>query len=89
MPSLEQASGREYVDTLINQHEHTYQKKIPFERGQYHQCIPNPRKKNQLITVQLVKQALTGVPIPDKSDENEVDVFDEDQQVQDNNAMTF
>ena len=78
VPSLEQVNGRQYVDMLINQHEQTYQKKIPFERGQYHQCIPNPRKKNQLITVQLVKQVLKGVPVP-VNDEDELDAFEDDQ----------
>ena len=33
---IEQKNGKEYVNGLIKQHELTFQKKIPFERGQYH-----------------------------------------------------
>lgn len=34
--------GKDFVKRLIHKHEQHYQKKFPFERGQYHQCIPNP-----------------------------------------------
>ena len=34
--NLEQMSGREYVQQLVKQQEDRYQKKYPFERGQYH-----------------------------------------------------
>ena len=33
-------------------------KKFPFEKGQYHQCIPNPYRDNEFITVMLVEKSL-------------------------------
>ena len=33
-------------------------KKFPFERSVYTQCIPNPKKPNEFITVQIVKRLL-------------------------------
>lgn len=33
-------------------------KKFPFEKGQYHQCIPNPYLPNEFITVMLVDRGL-------------------------------
>ena len=50
--------GKDFVKALIQQQEERYQKKFAFERGQYHQCIPNPQKETQMITVQLVDRVL-------------------------------
>ena len=36
-----------------------YKKKYPFEKSQYHQCMPNPKKENEFITVQWVNRCLT------------------------------
>ena len=58
----------QFIEKLIEQEELTYHKKLPFEYGQYHQCIPNPRKEGQLITVQLVDRVLKAVPPPDEED---------------------
>ena len=33
-------------------------KKFPFEKGQYHQCIPNPHRPDEFITVMLVNRSL-------------------------------
>ena len=33
-------------------------KKFPFEKGQYHQCIPNPYHEHEFITVMLVEKSL-------------------------------
>ena len=33
-------------------------KKFPFEKGQFHQCIPNPYRENEFITVMLVEKSL-------------------------------
>ena len=50
--------GKKFIDTSIQQQGHRYEKKFPFERGQYHQCIPNPKNPKQRITVQLVERVL-------------------------------
>lgn len=49
----EKMNGREYIEKLVGQQMDRYQKKYAFERGMYHQCIPNPNpaKKDSLITV--------------------------------------
>lgn len=54
-------NGQEYVRELVKQQESRYHKKFAFERGQYHQCIPNPVNPSQMITVQLVKSMLKGM----------------------------
>lgn len=56
----EEMKGKSFVDRLIKQQESRYQKRMPFERGQYHQCLPNPLNDKQLITMQLVKRVLEG-----------------------------
>ena len=42
----------------MKNHETNFQKKFPFEKGAYHQCIPNPIKENEFITVQIVNRTL-------------------------------
>ena len=37
------------------------QKKYPFEKGIYHQCIPNPELPGQYITVQFITRATSKV----------------------------
>ena len=58
--NTESMTGEQYVKALVEQQESRYQKKFAFERGQYHQCIPNPQNEKQMITVQLVTRALEG-----------------------------
>jgi len=53
-----------------------YQKKFAFEKGQYHQCIHNPKKEGQMITVQQVEKVLEGWSL-NKSDLDEPDKFRE------------
>ena len=53
--------GRDFVQKLIKQQEDRYHKKFAFERGYYHQCIPNPKKEHQMITVQIVTRQLEGL----------------------------
>ena len=45
-PLSKDMTGMQYIDNLIDQQENFFHKKLPFEHGQYHQCIPNPRKEN-------------------------------------------
>ena len=55
--------GKEFVKKLIQQQENRYHKKFAFERGHYHQCIPNPKNDgtmDEMITVQLVTRVLEG-----------------------------
>jgi hypothetical protein len=54
--------GKQVVEKLIKTYEKQYAKKYPFEKGQYHQCIPNPLKTEEFITVQLVTRQTQGVP---------------------------
>ena len=39
---------------MIDKNFNYYQIKRPFCKAQYHQCIPNPEKQGELITVQLI-----------------------------------
>ena len=57
---LETLGSKEYVDCLIKSQEETYNKKYAFERSKFTQCIPNPdpEKKGEMITVQLVRKNL-------------------------------
>ena len=50
--------GKQFVETTLQQQAQRYHKKFAFERGQYHQCLPNPRNGRQRITVQLVDRVL-------------------------------
>ena len=45
-------------EKLLENYENNYMKKFPFEKGQYHQCIPNPYRQNEYITVMLVDRSL-------------------------------
>ena len=69
-------SGLNFIDKLIKQQEDRYHKRLPFERGHYHQCISNPAKEGSLITVKLVTRVLDGVG---NTSAEAHDVFDEDQ----------
>ena len=51
------------ADQLLEFQKERYHKKYPFERSQYHQCIPNPSQKegakDEFITVQIVNRQIT------------------------------
>ena len=48
------------IESLTKLYEKNYKKKYPFEKSQYHQCMPNPSKEDEFITVQWVNRFLTG-----------------------------
>ena len=50
--------GKQIIDQMIKQQAERYEKKFSFEKGIYHQCIPNPKNSNQRITVQLIERNL-------------------------------
>ena len=50
--------GRDVAGKLLDNYERNYMKKFPFEKGQYHQCIPNPYRPDEFITVMLVDRSL-------------------------------
>ena len=50
--------GKVFIDKTIQQQKERYEKKFAFEKGQYHQCIPNPHNPDQRITVQIVERVL-------------------------------
>ena len=49
----------EIMERLKKDYVQDYIKKFPFEKGQYHQCIPSPYVENEFITVMLVERSLT------------------------------
>ena len=49
-------NGRQIVTQLKEQYEIDHVKKFPFEKAQYHQCVPNPHNPDEFITVQIVKK---------------------------------
>jgi hypothetical protein len=51
------------LDDLLERDAKEYQIKRPFMRAQYHQCVPNPQKHGELITVQLVSMWALGYTI--------------------------
>ena len=70
--------GHEFVKKLIEQQESRYHKKFAFERGVYHQCIPNPQKEEQMITVQLVSRFLEGFGHKPPESKSTNSIFDAD-----------
>ena len=42
----EHMKSKEFLDGMIKQQQDRYAKKFAFEKGQFHQCIPNPKKEN-------------------------------------------
>ena len=50
--------GKEIASKLLKSYERNYMKKFPYEKGQFHQCIPNPYRENEFITVMLVEKSL-------------------------------
>ena len=48
----------QFSERLLSNYERNYMKKFPFEKGQYHQCIPNPHLPDEFITVMLVDRGL-------------------------------
>ena len=50
--------GKAFIEKTAQQQKDYFEKKFAFERGNYQQCIPNPRNPKQRITVQLVERVL-------------------------------
>ena len=48
-------TGQKVVYDMMDKFKEDHLKKFPFERGLFHQCMPNPKDPRQYITVQLVK----------------------------------
>ena len=53
--------GKQFCEKLKKNQQDCYNKRLAYEQSQFHQCIPNPdpEKQGQMITVQLVRKALT------------------------------
>ena len=51
-------TGAKLPEKILEHYESRYNKKFPFERSQYHQCVPNPFKDNEFVTVQLVTRQM-------------------------------
>ena len=47
-----------YIKELKKEYEQKYVKTMPFERSVYTQCIPNPKRPAEFITVQMVRKRL-------------------------------
>ena len=69
--------GKLFIDKTIQQQKERYEKKFAFEKGQYHQCIPNPRNTNQRITVQIVERVLDEV-VKQRGNTDVMNFFDND-----------
>ena len=52
--NIEQPLGTEIIDKLIQNDKSQFESKRPFMKAQYHQCIPNPKKEGEMISVQLL-----------------------------------
>ena len=50
---------KEFLKMLLQDQRSHHQKRFPFERSQFHQCIPHPEVDNCFITVQIVNTQLT------------------------------
>jgi hypothetical protein len=48
-------TGQKIVYDMMDKFKEDHLKKFPFERGLFHQCLPNPKDPKEYITVQLVK----------------------------------
>ena len=53
--------GSEVAEKIVKLYDKKFTRKFKFERAQYHQCIPNPAKEKEFITVQLVTPNLKEV----------------------------
>ena len=47
---------RDHVEELIQDFKKDLWNKKPYVKAEFHQCIPNPERLGELITVQLVTQ---------------------------------
>ena len=45
--------GIDMPEKLIRNNATEFSRKYKFDKSQYHQCIPNPEKENEFITVQI------------------------------------
>ena len=71
--------GKTFIEKTSHTQKDYFEKKFAFERGQYHQCIPNPLNPNQRITVQFVERVLEET-LKNQQSNNMVDqFFDADQ----------
>ena len=71
--------GKTFIEKISQTQKDYFDKKFAFEKGQYHQCIPNPLNPNQRITVQFVERVLEE-SLKNKAAANMVDqFFDADQ----------
>ena len=51
----------QFAETLLKENENEHTRKFKFELAQYHQCIPNPIKEKEFITVQISSNNLQEV----------------------------
>ena len=51
-------TGEKFINRIAKEQQKSYQKKFAFEKGKYHQCIPNPKNPKQRITVQLIDRVI-------------------------------
>ena len=67
--------GVDVPEKLIKLNEEEFMRKYKFDKAQYHQCIPNPEKENEFITVQIgrpnMRLADSTVPLSDIGGDDE------------------
>ena len=49
--SIDEPISESFIKKLIQYDTEQFMLRVPFERAQYHQCIPNPYLEGELITV--------------------------------------
>jgi hypothetical protein len=47
---------KQFVKELKEDYVSKHVKKFPFEHASYHQCIPNPKRTGEFITMQLMRR---------------------------------
>ena len=64
--------GSEVAEQIAGLNDEKFTRKFKFERAQYHQCIPNPAKEKEFITVQLVSPNLKEADFDKNESINEI-----------------
>ena len=57
-PERPEVTGMEIPDQILKKHEKNHMHYYPFDKAEYHQCIPHPIKEDQMITVQIMHSTM-------------------------------
>ena len=62
-PAVAEKDKKSVIEQMINNEFDYFKIERPFTKAQFHQCIPNPKRKGELITVQLVTMNIKQAPV--------------------------